>query len=108
MTPTRPPTKRKSTKALSNSKNILPDEMDIFLQQDSINDIKGMRADIWDKRLSYKNYIFDCNNEYISIQSRNYVKNTGILKFELKTCLIMHSIIVIRNGKIVWKQGPYC
>ena len=71
---TRPPIKRKSTEALSDSGNTLPDEMGLFLQQDSINDFKSLCKDTWEKFLSNKNCILHCSNEYILIQSKIMLK----------------------------------
>ena len=55
---------KKSTKALSDFRNFLPDEIGLFLQQDSINEFKSMCRDIWERFLSNKIYIFNFNNEY--------------------------------------------
>ena len=40
--PTRTPAKWKGTKALPEARNILPDEIGLFLQQDNVNDFKSM------------------------------------------------------------------
>ena len=40
--PTRTPAKWKSTKAFPEARNILPDEIGLFLQQDNVNDFKSM------------------------------------------------------------------
>lgn len=81
--PTRTPAKWKSTKALPEARNILPDEIGLFLQQDSTGHFKSMCTDIWEERLSNKNCINSRNEWYILLQSI-FVKNTGILTFPSK------------------------
>ena len=63
-----------STKAFSNFRKSLPDEMGYFLQQYSVNDLKNMCTDIWKKCLRNKNCTLDCNREYIQIQSKKSCK----------------------------------
>lgn len=65
------------TKAISNSRKTLPDEMGLFLQQYSVNDFKSMCTDIWEKCLRNKNCILDCNKGYKQIQSKKSCKKHG-------------------------------
>ena len=45
------PAKWKNTKALSDARNFLPDEMSLFWLQDNVNNLikKSMRTDIWER-----------------------------------------------------------
>ena len=83
MIPTRTPAKSKSTKALSDARNILPDKIGLFLQRAKENDFKSICTDIWERCFSNKIYIFDSKmNKNDSVKM--YVKYSGILGFALK------------------------
>ena len=73
--PTRTLAKWKSIKAPSDARNILLDEMSLFLLKDNVNDFKSMNTDIWEKCLSNKICIFDSKYEYAWF-SQNIMLNT--------------------------------
>ena len=54
----------KKYKARSGARNILPDEIGLFLQQENVNDFKSMCKDFWERCSNNKMCIFDSNNEY--------------------------------------------
>ena len=110
--PTRTPAKWKSVKVLSDARNILPDDMGLFLQQDNVNDFKSMCMDIWDRCLSNKVWVNMSTHDPVKICQMLWHSEFCIALKRTKHVFIMYSIVAqVAQSRhqlieyLTWKDG---